>query len=238
MMVGLLKKFIKQITISSIVCFAFSIFGADLARQLPVNQEEQKVNPQVSATGTGQPFDDSIKVVLNGRLLSFDVPPLIENGRTLVPLRVIFEALGATVQWDGATQTVTATKDDTKINLVIGGMAYKNDQPVTLDVPAMIVNDRTLVPIRFVSESLGAVVAWDDATSTVVITESNTAPSSPVPSDGANGGVALIYNGKVAAEGGAEALAEVAQSLGMKVIYFDTPSQLPSILNGATVCIR
>lgn len=109
-------------------------------------------------------------VILDGKQLSFDVPPTIENGRTLVPLRAIFEALGAEVQWDGATQTVTATKGGTTIKLTVGGQAYKNGQPVTLDVPAKIINGRTLVPLRFVSEALGASVKWDGSTQTITIT--------------------------------------------------------------------
>src|SRR5450830_813791 len=94
------------------------------------------------------------QVVLDGQTISFDVPPVIENNRTLVPLRAIFEALGASVQWDGATQTVTATKSDTEITLIIGGQAFKNGQPVSLDVPAKIIESRTMVPLRFVSEAL------------------------------------------------------------------------------------
>ena len=109
------------------------------------------------------------RVVVNGQGLTFDVPPVIEQGRTLVPLRAIFEALGAGVNWDDSTQTVTATKGGMEIKLVIGGLAYKNGQPVALDVPAKIVNGRTLVPLRFVSEALGASVWWNDAAQTVTI---------------------------------------------------------------------
>jgi len=109
-------------------------------------------------------------VFLDGKQLSFDVPPTLDNGRTLVPLRGIFEALGVEVQWDGATQTVTATKGNTTIKLTVGGQAYKNGQPITLDVPAKIINGRTLVPLRFVSEALGSQVNWDDKTQTITIT--------------------------------------------------------------------
>jgi len=112
-----------------------------------------------------------VSVVLDGDKLSFDVPPVIHDGRTLVPLRGIFEALGAEVQWDGATRTVTAVRDGTTVVLTIGAKtAHKNGAPVTLDVPAKIVSGRTLVPLRFVSESLGAGVRWVQETRTVVIT--------------------------------------------------------------------
>lgn len=109
------------------------------------------------------------QVVLDGQTLSFDVQPVMENDRTLVPLRAIFEALGADVQWDNRTQTVTATKDGTEVKLVIGGHAYKNGATVALDVPAKLVNDRTMVPLRFVSEALGAAVNWYGATETIYI---------------------------------------------------------------------
>lgn len=114
--------------------------------------------------------DGAVRVILNGRTLQFDVPPIIEDDRTLVPLRVIFEALGAGVEWDGTTQTVKAERHGTIIMLVIGGGAHINDQSVELDVPAKIVNDRTLVPLRFVSEAMGCRVDWDGATRTVNIT--------------------------------------------------------------------
>lgn len=110
------------------------------------------------------------QVILDGQTLSFDVPPVIENGSTLVPLRVIFEALGADVQWDGNTQTVTASKSGTEIRLIIGGVAYKNGQEVQLSVPAKIIEGRTMVPLRFVSEALGCQVAWDGTTQIITIT--------------------------------------------------------------------
>lgn len=116
------------------------------------------------------PMDDGpIKVFVNEQSLVFDVPPVIINDRTLVPLRAIFEALGADVLWDGETETVTATKGDVEVKLVIGGQALLNGQAVELDVPARIINDRTMVPLRFVSESLGYQVSWAEATRTINI---------------------------------------------------------------------
>ncbi len=112
------------------------------------------------------------QVILDGQRIDFDVQPVIENGRTLVPLRAIFEALGANVQWEGSTQTVTATKNGTEIKLIIGGQAFKNGQTVNLDVPAKIVSGRTMVPLRFVSEALGARVNWNGATQTIAISSS------------------------------------------------------------------
>jgi hypothetical protein len=113
-----------------------------------------------------------IKVVINGQSQTYDQPPVVKKGRTLVPLRGIFEALGAEVKWDGDTQTVTAIKGQTEIRLQIGwAMAYKNDKAVMLDVPAQLINGRTMVPVRFIAESLGAEVKWNADTQTVVVND-------------------------------------------------------------------
>ena len=112
-----------------------------------------------------------ITVMLDGRELVFDVPPQMISGRTLVPLRTIFEALGATIDWNGNTQTVTATKDDRVVVLTIGSTTPTvNGSVVTIDQPGIIVNARTLVPLRFVAESFGVSVDWNNDTRTVTIT--------------------------------------------------------------------
>lgn len=108
-------------------------------------------------------------VNLNGQTLNFDVPPTIENGRVMVPMRTIFEALGAQVAWDATSSSVYATSGTTTIKLEIGGQAFINGAPTTLDAPAEIVDGRTLVPLRFVSEALNATVAWDGTNQTVTI---------------------------------------------------------------------
>ncbi|MBE7054373.1 MAG: hypothetical protein E7391_08940 [Ruminococcaceae bacterium] len=114
--------------------------------------------------------ENEIKITLNGTALTMDQPPIIVEGRTLVPLRAIFEALGATVTWDDATKCATGVLDSKTVSLVINNTQAKvNGTDVTLDVPAQIVNSRTLVPVRFISESLGCKVDWDDATKTVII---------------------------------------------------------------------
>ena len=90
----------------------------------------------------------------------------------MVPLRAIFEALGASVEWDDATKTVTSVKGDTTVKLTIGNAAITvNGEDKALDVPAQIVDSRTLVPVRAIAESFGCDVAWDDATKTVTITK-------------------------------------------------------------------
>ncbi len=112
-----------------------------------------------------------ITVFLDGEQLTFDVEPTLESGRTLVPMRVIFEALGATVNWDNDTFTAIAVKDDLTIKITIDDMKlYKNDEVIELDVPARLINGRTLVPARAVSEGMGAKVDWDQENWKVIIT--------------------------------------------------------------------
>ncbi len=113
----------------------------------------------------------SISVKLNWQKVYFDQLPVIDNDRTLVPVRAIFEALGAEVSWDGATRTVTATKDENVVSLTIDDVNAKvNGETEVLDVPAKIIGDRTMVPVRFIAQSFGAEVSWDGPTKTVMIT--------------------------------------------------------------------
>jgi hypothetical protein len=111
-----------------------------------------------------------IRVLLNGRPLSFDVPPIIEGGRTLVPFRAIGEALGVAVHWDNAQRLVRAERGTLVVEFKIGShTANVGGSPVPLDVPAVVRQNRTLVPLRFFSQAFGAQVAWDNATRTVTI---------------------------------------------------------------------
>ena len=88
-----------------------------------------------------------------------------------MPLRAIFEALGAQIEWDDATQTVTASKNGTVIKVQIGNnIMTKNGTQITLDVPAKLVTSRTLVPARAVAEAFGCKVDWDEANWRVIIT--------------------------------------------------------------------
>ncbi len=112
-----------------------------------------------------------ISVLYDGKRIGFDQLPIIENGRTLVPLRAIFEKIGAEVEWNGETRTVTASKDGTVISLTIDSTsAAKNGETVTLDVPAKIINGRTLVPVRFVSDCFGVGVEWNKNIQSVILT--------------------------------------------------------------------
>ncbi len=112
----------------------------------------------------------SANVTVDGKKLSFDQQPLMIDDRVLVPARAVFEALGASVNWDESAQTVTAVKGGNTVSLVIDSdRMYVNGQIKTLDVPAMVINDRTLVPARAVSEAFGCSVKWDEVYSTVIV---------------------------------------------------------------------
>ncbi|MBC9784653.1 copper amine oxidase N-terminal domain-containing protein [Heliobacterium chlorum] len=115
-----------------------------------------------------------IKVYVKGQKPNFDgVQPVIENGRTLVPVRAITEALGATVQWNAGEQKVTITQDNKEIILTLGSNeALINGEKVTIDVPGKVVNNRTFVPLRFISETLKKDVSFDPESQVVTIDES------------------------------------------------------------------
>ena len=113
----------------------------------------------------------AIGLVVDGQQLVLDVEPQVVQQRTLVPLRAIFEKLGATVTWDQATQTARAVKGTDTVQITLNSTtAYVNGEAQTLDVPAMAIDGRTLVPVRFVSEALDAQVDWLQDTQTVRIT--------------------------------------------------------------------
>lgn len=115
----------------------------------------------------------AITVIYNGKKLEFDVPPMLINDRTMVPMRAIFEALQSTVYWNDYNETVVGvSKYGDKITIPINSKTVSiNGVAYDIDSPAMIVDGRTLIPLRFVSEALECDVEWDDATQTVNITK-------------------------------------------------------------------
>lgn len=119
--------------------------------------------------------NSEISVLIDGTAVIFDVPPQIINGRTMVPMRAIFEQLGATVTWDDATKTATGTTTDTAVSVTINSTAITiNGEIKTMDVAPQIVDGRTLVPARFISEAFGCSIEWDDESRTVFITTAST----------------------------------------------------------------
>lgn len=136
----------------------------------------QPIASTPSSTPTQSPqsagMSSGINVLIDGSPLAFDVPPQMINGRTMVPLRVIFEAMGAGIEWNSSTQTVTATKDGTVVILTVGNTSPKvNGKAVSIDQPGIIVDGRTLAPLRFVAEAFGGSVNWVAAENTAYITK-------------------------------------------------------------------
>ncbi len=122
------------------------------------------------ATEQGYKHGHDILVLLDGEQVEFDQPPLLRNDRTLVPFRKILEKIGAMVLWDDATKTAVAEKNGVKISLAIGEkIMYKNGVAVDLDVAAVLINSRTLVPLRAITEAFGCTVWWDGEKRSVYI---------------------------------------------------------------------
>lgn len=126
--------------------------------------------------------EETISVILDGKTLSFDVPPMLVNDRTMVPMRAIFTALGAEVDWDEESQTAISVRDGVTIRIQIGSAQMEADGvAVPLDAPAMLVNDRTLVPLRAVSEAFGVSVDWQGDTNTVLLNSPTPTSTPPTP---------------------------------------------------------
>ncbi|SEI65521.1 stalk domain-containing protein [Paenibacillus polymyxa] len=116
------------------------------------------------------PLTPVTTVFVDDRPLELTAQPLLLEGTTLVPMRQLFEAQGAVLSWNGASKTVTATKNDTTLTYRIGEVAATlNDKTLSLNVPGQIVEGNTMIPLRFVSEALGSTVKWDALTRTIRI---------------------------------------------------------------------
>ena len=113
---------------------------------------------------------DTPYIEFNGNILGFDVPPIIEDGSTLVPMRFLFEQMGADVEWDSETQIATATIENKAVTFSIDNVnARINNKPAKMDVPARLVNGKTMVPLRFLSENMGYDVDWDADSRTAIV---------------------------------------------------------------------
>lgn len=141
----------------------FEFGGGGQGFDRPQMQRPEQRQPQQS---------EEITVYHNGKQVWFDTQPIVQNGTTLVPLRAIFEELGMMVSWNAETQTVTAEKGDVYITLTVGQTAAaKNGEEILLNAPPVLQDGRTLVPVRFIAESLGLTVDWDEGQKQVLIRE-------------------------------------------------------------------
>lgn len=178
--------------------------------------------------------NESVSILMDGKKLDTDVNPQIQNGRVLVPVRSITEALGATVTWDGATRVVTIAKATTTVTLKIGNQeALLNGNPFTLDVPSVIVQNRTLVPLRFISEAMGADVDWDAKTRTVTVTSQGNDQTANLPVIGSYENLKSILT-KMDLYGQRTTLQDSKTHYAPSVAESSAPSASPAAADGST----
>lgn len=150
--------------------------AADYATDKGIKAEDKDGKEYTADAKPKTEKPDGITVMLDGKKIEFDVEPILVKDRTMVPMRAIFEALGAKVDWDDDKQTAFGMNANTVVAFQIDNNKMQKSsvdgksETIELDVPAMLVNDRTLVPLRAISESFGNKVDWVDETQTVIIT--------------------------------------------------------------------
>lgn len=137
-----------------------------------------------------------ISINVNGAKLEMDQPPIIDNGRTLVPLRAVAEALGCNVEWDNTAKTASFVQGDVTAMItvgenyiLVGDGVYNEEFPI--DTPAIIKNSRTMIPLRALSECFGFEVEWDNVTRTVDI---NSKSMESIDTDEANEQQSIVVN--------------------------------------------
>lgn len=161
-----LLLFVLVFAVGISACFAGAAI-ADNSTPDNVTLVLQIDNPTMTVNGNSAEIDPGRNTV-----------PIIQNERTLVPIRAIIEAMGGTVGWSEETQTATLTYNDDVIKLTIDSVtAYLNDTANTLDVTPIVVNDRTMLPIRFIAESFHFDVDWDEENSIITITKLQSVPT-------------------------------------------------------------
>lgn len=164
----------------------------------------------VSAMSITAMADDKITLVVNGEKVDFsgDQEPVIQNGRTLVPFRAAFEKMGAEVKWFEDIKLCEAEYGGITVGIAIGDTMVSVGEAAQIesDVPAQIINGRTMVPLRILSESIGAEVNWDSATKTVTVNTPDVEGDAPervscdTKSDVAEGKVKVTYQYPVVTE--------------------------------------
>lgn len=131
--------------------------------ELPIAKEEKQFHEPEISLSIGSDI-----MIVDGKSHILDTPPILHNQRTLLPIRSVVNAMGGQVEWDAETKTVIIAKENTIILFVIDSVvAFVNEVPHILDVPPILYNSRTMLPIRFIAENLGYGVEWEDETRTV-----------------------------------------------------------------------
>ena len=125
---------------------------------------------------------EPIRLVVDGKDITHLTEPIIENGRTLVPIRFVTEEIGGQVSWDNATRTVKAWKGERSLRMIIGSRVVElgnGEDAVVSDVSPRIIEGRTFVPLRLISNGLGIDVSWDNSTRTVLVDSGKSAAVAP-----------------------------------------------------------
>ncbi|MCH7321552.1 copper amine oxidase N-terminal domain-containing protein [Solibacillus sp. MA9] len=134
---------------------------------LSVNQSAAFANQSV---GNGLTIEKNVTVLINGKKVTFKDPVLNKNGHLFLPMRNLYEIIGAKVQWNQQTKTASAVRNDNQVAVTLNSKtAIVNGKKVTVNVPPFLYKDKTYVPIRFLSENLGGSVQWNQQTRTVSI---------------------------------------------------------------------
>lgn len=163
-----MKKFVSLFTLFLVLvmtvtgCSAAPVENNSKAEKSEAQEIIMQIdNPIMTVDGADKEMDE-------GR----GTMPIIRDDRTLLPIRAAAEAMGASVAWEEETQTTVLAKDNTVILLTIGSnIAYLNEEKQTLDIQPIILNDRTMLPVRFIAESFGYDVEWNRTSQTITITK-------------------------------------------------------------------
>lgn len=177
-----MKKLLSMLLVAFFV-FSLTVAYGDEVKETPIIWHDGPADDENTEFGTindltktnpnpGSNTPGEIKVFVDKRQVNFpDTKPYIKNGRTLVPIRFVSEEMGAKVNWDGKKREVLIEKGGKKITLRIGSKeVYVSGVKKIIDVPAELKANRTMVPLRFISEAFGAKVYWSDAEKKVTIT--------------------------------------------------------------------
>ena len=135
-----------------------------------LNAQVQPIPAPIVKDPTPRPVPGRINVNYNGEYIYFDYPPILINDRVMLPLRKIFELFAMQVEWNQETSTAVIRNESHTIEVTENSTAAKvNGNETILDAPTPVIKDRMYVPVRFIAESIGAQVDWDNETQTVII---------------------------------------------------------------------
>lgn len=158
--------------ISSIFIIVAMLIGT-IGMQIPLASAEESVSGTMMFENVDYAKSSNIRVIIDGKQVVFEVSPQAINGRIMVPMSAIFRELGLTVSWDSVTKTAQGTNADTSIIFTINNnKALVNGQEQILDVPAMAINNKTMIPLRFLSENMGYNIVWVQTSNLILMSKS------------------------------------------------------------------